>query len=185
MKKRERIRQAVSEILGNNPKIPINLTEIAEKLGIEIYTVIREKDYSGSIEKNGGIYEILVNKSHSFKRQRFTIAHEIGHFILHKDDIDRRSEIVDFESYAISRGIGRAYNNSLEPYKEYEANLFASELLMPEQSIEDELFTLIQTIKSLSFENAVDILSEKFEVSTQAMTIRLNNYLTEEETVNC
>src|SRR5271167_4485521 len=74
-------------------KLPIDVYAIARELQIEVYP---EKgwpnDLSGRIERDtrfGGQsgYAIYINGDHAETRQRFTLAHEIAHFILHKDNI--------------------------------------------------------------------------------------------------
>lgn len=126
--------------------------------------VVMDSTLSGSLSKKDGTWIIKVNKFHSETRQRFTIAHELGHFIYHKDDDLDEHEFVDTTFF---RGMT---SNNLE----YTANRFASELLMPE----DEVRKLIDA------ENVRNIaeLASRFGVSSAAMLYRVKelNYKTKE-----
>ena len=77
---------------------------------------------SGSLSKQDNHWLIRVNSVHSKNRQRFTIAHELGHYIYHKDD---EQEFVDTTFFR-----GMSSDNF-----EFTANRFASELLMPEEQV--------------------------------------------------
>jgi Zn-dependent peptidase ImmA (M78 family) len=101
---------------------------------------------------------------HAPTRRRFTIAHELGHFLLHRNEelhVDERFPI-GFRSELSSKALDAA---------EIEANQFAAELLMPST-------LLIDHVRSLSSigdaETAVSQLAHLYEVSEQAMTIRLS-----------
>ncbi len=94
--------------------VPVPLEIVAGKLGFEAVAFDGRPDVSGAIDHKNR--RIFVNKNESLVRQRFTLAHEIGHAVLHKAE-DR----VDYR---------RTMATSEDP-KEREANRFASELLMP------------------------------------------------------
>lgn len=116
---------------------------------------------SGSLSKQDNIWLIRVNKLHSKMRQRFTIAHELGHFVYHKDD---ENVFVDTTFF---RGLT---SDNLE----YTANKFASELLMPEEQVR-------QLIEKDNVRSVAD-LAAKFGVSSAAMLYRVKelNYKTKE-----
>src|SRR5664279_2674779 len=73
---------------------PVDVVAIASHLGLNVWeTKSLPESISGKIFKdpmNGGSsgFSILVNASHSLPRKRFTIAHEIGHFILHRNRLE-------------------------------------------------------------------------------------------------
>ena len=122
--------------------------------------IILEKDFemesskSGSLSKDKkiGKWVIRVNGKHHIKRQRFTIAHEFAHYCLHKDE---QGSFVDEEIY---------FRKDHESSIEYNADVFASEILMPKTLFEKAINEAkIKKIKELS-----DI----FNVSTMAITIR-------------
>ncbi|MBF2755934.1 MAG: ImmA/IrrE family metallo-endopeptidase [Gammaproteobacteria bacterium AqS3] len=67
---------------------PIRLGEIARELGIAVTMSGLPMGISGQIKKEGNQYVIRVNRDESFERQRFTIAHELAHYFLHRDFIE-------------------------------------------------------------------------------------------------
>src|SRR5262245_20755179 len=63
-------------------KAPINPQKVAEWLGIEVKRLPFEDDLSGILIREEGHSVIGINKNHHLNRQRFTMAHEIGHHAL-------------------------------------------------------------------------------------------------------
>lgn len=140
-------------------KTPINVWNIANELGLDVYLTEspKYKSFSGNIVKDltfGGKsgYAIFINKEHNSNRQRFTIAHEIAHFLLHKD--------------LIGNGItdNALYRSGLSSKVEIEANALAAEILIPIDLLEEALRNDIQTIEELA---------KVFRVSESCMSIRL------------
>jgi hypothetical protein len=107
---------------------------------------------SGKLSRSGGKWIITVNKSHHENRQRFTLAHELAHYVLHKSEGDSFTDTVFFR--------GMSVNNI-----EYAANEFAARLLMPEAKVRK----LIQEGGAQSIEK----LAESFGVSVAAMLYRV------------
>ncbi|MEO6728887.1 MAG: ImmA/IrrE family metallo-endopeptidase [Candidatus Dojkabacteria bacterium] len=132
---------------------PVDVHKVAELLGIKIQT--------GDISKEGvsAIFQkkenrIIIQRSDLATRQNFSIAHEIGHFVLHKD----KDEDVFYREDAT--------NLDKETQKEeQEANVFAAALLMPEFFVR-RLFA--------QFPNVL-ILADAFKVSQVAAYFRLKN----------
>ena len=144
-----------------NNTVPVDPVAIANKAGIKVYTASNmPKELSGIIQKdkqNDNVI-IIVNGNHDERRQRFTIAHELGHYFNTEDfdgQIDDSTDILIYNS-----------DNKSSPI-EVEANKFAAELLMPQAAIKYMLAT--KDIKTLS--EFADI----FNVSPSAMNIRLIN----------
>ncbi len=133
------------------------LIQIANDHGIKIMQSDLS-EISGALRKEKDGWVIYVNTSDSTKRQLFTIAHELGHFFVHKEDCD---EFIDGQ--LISR-------NEQEKYalKELEANEFAGNLIMPEELVRSRVTGQI-TVETLQ------LLAKSFGVSTMAMEIRLRN----------
>jgi Zn-dependent peptidase ImmA (M78 family) len=111
-----------------------------------------------------GTSVIGINSQHHPVRQRFTIAHEIAHLILHKNEVLH----VD-ERYLI--GLRSDVSSEATDDREIEANQFAAELLMPEGMLLGDLQELPDELEP---ESAIKQIAAKYEVSTQAMTIRLH-----------
>lgn len=161
-----RIRQRVDALLRQNGigRPPVPVEKIAENLDLEVRYAPYDGDLSGALVRSKGETYIGVNSSDHPNRKRFTIAHELGHFILHKGitlhvDKDFRVNLRDSDS---SKGV--------DPV-EMEANRFAAELLMPTRF-------LVKDIERLRGVNqaALDSLARNYKVSAHAMRIRLSNF---------
>ena len=131
-----------------------------------------EESISGILYKEGMESIIVVNKNHARVRQRFTIAHEIGHYVLehHRNG----SMFIDLPSRHMSTALFRNSDSSTgEILQEREANAFAAALLMPKYLVKEEIEDL-----NLSFDQddkSVEQLAKKFKVSSQSMMFRLSN----------
>lgn len=130
----------------------LKLDEIAELNGIDVLYEDLPSSESGYFKKAGDRCIIGINKKHHPKRQRFTFAHELGHFFLHKDksDVEFHDEIF----YRIEN------TSSIE----FAANEFAARLLMPEERIVAKLDEGLTGLKELA---------DSFEVSQEAMRYRV------------
>jgi Zn-dependent peptidase ImmA (M78 family) len=146
---------------------PIDLDKIVVLLDVKVREEpFRDVDFevSGMVHVNKNETIIGLNKLHPKTRKRFSLAHELGHVVLHKKNefhIDE-SRPLAYRSPLASKGT--------DP-KEIEANQFAAELVMPEFLLVDDLKALP---KDIDEEDAVCQLADKYEVSMQAMTIRLH-----------
>ena len=165
--KRKIITTTVNTLLEQNgvTEAPINVEHIAKGLGIAIKRAPTDDDISGFLLRNAdGNIIIGVNALHHPNRQRFTIAHEIGHYMLkHEFDhvhVDR--SVLKLRSGASSSG---------ENQDEVEANGFAAVLLMPNNFLEHDIEQL--TITDLHDDRKMRQLARRYEVSVQAMTNRL------------
>jgi len=117
----------------------------------------------GEIKPVGEIYEISSSVKDAITQQRFALAHELGHLILHRDLI---GEGVDDTTEYRCTGEGNFYNNSIQKIHEMQANSFAANFLMPADLLRNEL-------RKGSKEFVLVDLSEKFVVSEGAMEWRL------------
>jgi Zn-dependent peptidase ImmA (M78 family) len=147
-------------------KLPVPVNKIAESRGLSIKPYDLGADVSGVLVIEGGRGTIGINPSESTVRQRFTIAHELGHFELHKDGdelfIDKGFKVL-FRDQNSSKG---------EIRKEQEANAFAASLLMPEKFIRAEIE---KNSFDLTDEDSMKKLARTFNVSVPAMTYRISN----------
>ena len=171
-----RILEFVEDILSRYrvKSLPVPVEKIAQSLGAELrYEPFEAEEghLSGMLFREADRVVIGVNSSDSLVRQRFTIAHEIGHFKLHQNPVyvDTLADIMmrnDLSGKAVDR-------------KEIEANTFAAELLMPTKMIRqahlEERAVLLDQFGAVPDEELVDKLSLRFDVSSQAMTFRLAN----------
>ena len=149
--------------------MPVDVRGIAQALGIEIverpgFELKGHGTVSGLLLRREGKTICVVNRDHHPNRQRFSIAHEIGHFVLHPF----REAYIDVDC----RVAARDDRSSEGAYiREIEANTFAAELLMPEEVVKAEVENPLGPFD----EDQVESLAKQFKVSTQAMTIRLTN----------
>lgn len=147
-------------------KLPVPVQEIAEKEGLEIIFQNLGTDISGLLITRDGKSYCCVHSSDRETRQRFTIAHELAHFVLGHQQQQGEHVHVDRGNYISQRG-PRA-SAGVDP-KEIEANQFAASLLMPAQLVKQEAAKLGSSLTDAH----VTMLAEMFNVSEQAMTIRL------------
>ena len=139
---------------------PIRLSAIANSLGLKVISTTLPNGISGEIRpdpENNGRFVIRVNRNDSARRQRFTVAHEIGHFLVHRDEIgDGITDDV-------------LYRSSLSDRREAQANRMAADLLMPQDLVDEWM----DRAKTLKVDNVIGFLADKFNVSEAAMKIRL------------
>lgn len=168
------IRQLVSRLLADNDveSSPVGIELIAKNLGIDVVFDVASNDIAGFLVKD---YEnktavIGVNKNHSEPRQRFTIAHELGHFFLH--DYDG----VHFDGkHSGSQMFLRDEKSSQgTDVEEREANYFAAEILMPVSLLQKDL-AKIKEISLTDEDINLTKLAKNYKVSSQALTFRLAN----------
>jgi Zn-dependent peptidase ImmA (M78 family) len=122
-------------------------------------------EVSGIVYRNGdGTAVIGVNSSHTIQRQRFTVAHEIGHLLLHADEnlhVDKNFPI----------GLRSGISGKSVDQNEIEANQFAAALVMPEELLATDIEPFVGKDVML----AIRRLAKKYRVSEQAMSIRLSS----------
>lgn len=148
-------------------RTPIPVESIAKDLGIRLqFEPIEGKDeISGMLFKDGNRTIIGVNSAHPKTRQRFTIAHEIGHLLLHRGELFLDANI----SFRDSR------SSLATDQEEIEANSFAAELLMPRELLKAEVQKRVIKYGSVSTDLLLEELIVVFDVSKQAMEYRLKN----------
>ena len=112
-----------------------------------------EFSVSGFIRKTGKNYHIFYNGSHSLPRQRFTVAHQLAHCLLHRPLL--QEEYTD----------NLMWQGGLTSQHEIDANRLARDILMPQSAVNRYI--------SKKGEVSLGDLSEAFGVSAQAMSIRL------------
>jgi len=149
-------------------KPSVNLKRVARSLGATIKYVPLDNKLSGSIFIDNDTAKIAVNSFHPPNRQRFTIAHEIGHLVLHRQEFQNTIHVdKNFQMYRnekSSRGTDRL---------EIQANSFASELLMP-------TFLLEKVVGNMQIDmdddKTIEQLAKKFKVSTTSFKFRLGRF---------
>ena len=146
-------------------KPPVEVEQIAAALGVEVVVEPLEETVSGLLVVRKSRATIGINELHHPHRRRFSIAHELGHYTLHRyvSNVFVDSTLTFYRDEKSADGVYR---------QEIEANSFAAELLMPEDFIR---YHLERHKIDLHDEQAVERLARDFGVSMQALTIRLVN----------
>ncbi len=138
--------------------VPVKVGALAKELGLKVVVAALPMNISGLIEPDAdeGRFIVKVNRFEPKERQRFTIAHEIAHFLLHRDRIS--NGVVD----------SVLYRSKLTSKAEAEANRLAADILMPRKQIQNAVAKGLVS----SGPRQVDELAQLFDVSKQAMDIR-------------
>jgi Zn-dependent peptidase ImmA (M78 family)/transcriptional regulator with XRE-family HTH domain len=153
----ERVRKGLGQT-----EPPINVFLLAEQLGVLVNPTYLDKaaaivNREDESRQPASPPWILVNSAQPVQRQRYSVAHEIAHLMLHE------GERVIFHPHLYMRHFD---------HKELEAEAFAAELLMPRELVEDSIRKL--DIKK-AVEEIVFLLSYLYQVSFSAMSTRLYN----------
>lgn len=151
--------QAITGLLWD---IPVPIGKIAQALNLEVLSTTLSPDISGLIKKIGNSspkYQIQINNLDASVRQRFTAAHEVSHFLLHKNEIDNDG---------ISDSI--LYRSRLSDKKEAEANRLAAAILIPWVKVWEWHQKIYRCAPSI--EN-IDAIAKTFRVSSLAVGFRL------------
>jgi Zn-dependent peptidase ImmA (M78 family) len=140
-------------IASHQTRAPVDVETLAYALGLKIYVTELEQGVYGKLTRDNtpSGFAIYVNAFDADARRRFTVAHEIAHYVLHRDLIN--VEIVDREMY----------RSVLSSEYEAQANRLAAEILMPSDLIKSEF----------AKNNDLSVLAAGFTVSMTAMNIRL------------
>ena len=144
------------------PAIAVDQIAISEGAGIKYDEL--DDQVSGLLVRKDTEAFIVVNAGHAETRQRFTIAHELGHLLLHRatPGIFVDGAHVQFREDASTK--------KFDP-REVQANIFAASLLIPEQFLRKEL----QAPIDIADDDAIRDIALRYNVSAQALTIRLMN----------
>ena len=153
-------------------RAPVPVERIAGKRARVTYEALPDK-VSGILVPVQGKepgFVIVVNENDGEKRKRFTIAHELGHLILHRYTTPHADKGFRF------RLKDKTYSQE-SIREEIEANAFAAELLMPEALLKAALKDMGLDYAPEDEDEAVKDLADRFRVSEQALSIRLANIL--------
>ncbi|MCZ7459189.1 ImmA/IrrE family metallo-endopeptidase [Streptomyces sp. WMMC940] len=128
----------------------------------------RDGDVSGMLLRREGQPPVIgVNGAHPERRQRFTIAHELGHLLLHPG----REIVLD---RPVRVNLRDKTSSMATDQEEIEANAFAASLLMPAEMVRRELVKLSPAVRQ-DPDDCTARLADVFQVSTAAMGFRLIN----------
>ncbi len=141
---------------------PVKIGQMAKDLGISIKVSKMDTGVSGQIKREGNKYVIRVNRYEARERQRFTIAHELAHYLLHRD-------IIDASPDGIRDNV--LYRSGKPENVEFEANRLAADIVMPDALIDKK----IDEFGGYVTDGVIEKLAADFQVSKAAMEIRMSN----------
>lgn len=148
--------------------IPVPIVDIANDLGLKVFNTSSLKDsQSGLINKENGEYIVYVNSAHSAVRKRFTIAHEVAHFVLKYFERLGDDHYIDNKQPLFRED--KVEDSSVKRKMEIEANEMAAELLMPEKEFKEVWEKA----------NTPEEVAKKFNVSVSAVVVRANRLMGE------
>lgn len=161
---RRRAAQLLQEAGIVKPPVPVE--QLAQRMGVVVRYAPFDGQMSGLLHRSEDRSEAVIgiNALHPSVRQRFSIAHELGHFVLHKPAFQ-----IDQHAFVSFRN---PMSSSATDPDEIEANQFAAALLMPETLLTE---CVHQLGENPDVEDAISRLAQQFDVSTHAMTIRLTS----------
>jgi Zn-dependent peptidase ImmA (M78 family) len=161
----DKAKEAARKILGRfGSKIPIGIDAIMKAHGIEVFADNEmATSVSGILMIKGERIGAMINLYHPEVRKRFTLAHELGHYLLH-----RRKSSLFVDEFAVLYRDSRP-GGGVDPM-EVEANVFAAELLMPEEAVRADLKADPSITKN---DAAIRKLARRYDVSSAAMKYRL------------
>ena len=162
------INKWLHQITNDGDIIVVDPWKIAKDNNINVYFAdlaghFQDKDASGLIQKKNGVFEIYIEETHHINRQRFTLAHELGHYFLHMQWKDAENIFSDNKETILF------HNGKIDKF-ETEANEFAAEYLMPEKVVREQYEKY----------GITELLAGFFKVSKLAMAIRINNIMGDE-----
>ena len=137
-----------------------NLQQIIEAIGVEVLSAdlpdFEGKRVKGVIrwsekESEAGAARIYLNQNLSDTTKLFTLAHELGHFILHPNEERLRIDLFDYSQ------------DTKESEQETEANYFAASLLVPKEKL----------VKLIELTNDLDAIAQYFGVSRPVVETRM------------
>lgn len=165
-----RIERAAEKLLDAHgiTRAPVDVQQLARLCGIAVaFDDLGSDDVSGMLYRRAPASVMVVNMHHTYHRQRFTIAHEIGHAELHDSDT-----YLDGLATLRFRDGKSATGTDAE---EREANRYAAALLMPAEWVRLRFLKFVTGSRPTGEAKAASKLASEFDVSLQAMQFRLVN----------
>ena len=153
----------IKELHKKFTEIPVPVYDIARSEGIEVSE--EPMMYAGRIFKVNNKYKIVIDADDMKTRQRFTLAHELAHYYLHKHIIDKKSRGTPHGGIKDNS----LYRGDLDTALEVDANQFAAELLMPLE----EIYKVIKSYEKNDQDITITKIAEIFNVSKSALRMRL------------
>jgi Zn-dependent peptidase ImmA (M78 family) len=168
MPNKEKPEEAAARVLKDYgvKAAPVPVEKIAKSLGAELRYSPLDDELSGMVYIKDGADIIGVNSLHHINRQRFTIAHEIGHLTLHREHMSSAVHVDKIFQRGILATLG-------SDQFEIEANRFAAALLIPDEFLKNEVSDERFDIDD---DRPMDRLAKLFKVSRQMLEYRIQNF---------
>lgn len=156
----QKAKSKAEEILRENhiSEPPVPVVELIQNYGYEVKEVELPFNVAGFVDPKKRV--VYVNAFDSDTRKAFTVAHELGHIVLHSEALEKDPNI----GVLLRQPLGRRTEDELEQ----EANCFAANLLVPYEMFEEkrETYGRLATTK---------ILGNLFGVSPEVIRYRLHD----------
>lgn len=139
-----------------------NILEDCQDLDI-FFSSLKDTEVSGATLFQDGQFSILINADKPENRQHFTLAHELGHYFLHKELLQEEGGFIDQDDQLDGNRVLYRLDSASRSELETQANRFAASLLMPRELVKDAWRST----------GTIEECAKIFKVSTIAMNIRL------------
>lgn len=159
----EIVRRLLQDHSVDRPPVPID--RIARACGALVERRPFDGETCGFLLRQDDAILIGVNSAHHRHRQRFTVAHELGHMLMHRDEIGEVHVDHRFAFFLRDES-----SSTGEKPLERAANRFAAEILMPADFLRRDVREA-----DIADEGALKVIARRYGVSVQAMTYRLAN----------
>ncbi len=160
----ENKKSTIAEIVSRRlSEAPVNVEGLIEEIGLRLKRkAALHPQIAGQIQRcDDGVFEISANENDHYYRRRFTMAHELAHYIFHRSLIG--SGVNDTVAYR-SMDVGTFNNTNISAEHEIEANKAAAKILMPSP--------LVRRYHT-EYKGDIARMANKFKVSKEAMGYRL------------
>lgn len=151
--------KVLSDFGIDNPK-DISIEDIVHALDIPL-RFANLKGCDGRIIHDGGRSIIVINDQIQYQTRRdFTIAHELGHYLMHRNKLIQHNDSMSTMTW---------YDSAIKhqiSIQEYEANTFAAEILLPSSTFEKE------TEKKPFSPDLIRSIAEKYRASQSSVIYR-------------
>ena len=151
-------------------RYPFRIVDFINALNIKVFAETMDDSQSGAIVKEGDDYKIFFNQNHPITRIRFTLAHELGHYVYDKAYLTDHQTITDSSHQSTRSFLFRKQITPSDPTlrrMDIRANQFAAELLMPEN----------QFVETWHQSNSPEDVALAFNVSVDAVKARAHYLL--------
>lgn len=156
----------IQQLIRNSQKDHrVDVIDLARQLNVDVYAVDMSDDKNGCIQyqKDLDKFFIEVNSNHPVTRQRFTIAHELGHLLKHRELIKNKGQL----------DRSNEFSDENEIRHELQADKQAAEILMPKPLVEDYLSQKNWGAKTKFNAEMISDIAEHFRVSRAMAVLRL------------